>query len=164
MIQRKICMLGGFAVGKTSLVRRYVQSLFSDEYHSTIGVKIDKKVVTVGDHKVQLMLWDLAGEDRFCGIRASYLRGSAGFILVADGTRPDTLEQVISLREKAVKAAGDVPCVLALNKTDLVDQWCVSDLQSQALRAQGLEVLLTSAKTGQGVEGLFSTLAQRVAQ
>ena len=62
MIQKKICMLGAFAVGKTSLVKRYVHSMFSDKYLSTVGVKIDKKVLHNGDSEVMLMLWDLYGD------------------------------------------------------------------------------------------------------
>ena len=81
MIQKKICMLGTLAVGKTSLVRRFVQSMFGENYKTTIGVKVDKKTVTLEGREVQLMLWDLAGEDRFNGLQTTYVRGSAGLIL-----------------------------------------------------------------------------------
>src|ERR1041385_1285654 len=91
-IQRKICMLGGFGVGKTSLVKRYVESIFSETYLTTVGVKIDKKTVDLSDLIVNLILWDVAGEDDISSLRMSYLRGSAGYVLVADGTRPSTLE------------------------------------------------------------------------
>src|SRR5262249_60783243 len=92
MLQKKICMLGGFSVGKTSLVKRYVESVFSEAYLTTVGVKIDKKIVDLGERAVNLILWDVAGEDDVSTVKMSYLRGSAGYVLVADGTRPSTLE------------------------------------------------------------------------
>ena len=92
MLQKKVCLLGGFGVGKTSLVRRYVQSIFSDTYLTTVGVKIEKKMVNVGAAEVALILWDIAGEDDITGIRTSYLRGAAGYFLVVDVTRGETLE------------------------------------------------------------------------
>ena len=97
-LKKKICLLGSFGVGKTSLVARFVHSLFSDKYHTTVGVKIDKKTVDLGDRAVNLILWDVAGEDDISTLRMSYLRGSAGYVLVADGTRPSTLEVALSLR------------------------------------------------------------------
>src|ERR1051325_7234218 len=74
LIQKKICMLGAYAVGKTSLVARFVRSIFSEKYHTTIGVKIDKKTLRVDDQELSLILWDLAGEDDFYQVRMSYLR------------------------------------------------------------------------------------------
>ena len=85
MIQKKVCMLGGTGVGKTSLVSQFVTSLFSDSYMTTIGVKVDKKVVAVEDREVTLVLWDIYGEDEFQTVRPSYLRGASGYLLVADG-------------------------------------------------------------------------------
>src|SRR5580700_10653949 len=104
MLQKKICMLGSFSVGKTSLVRRFVESIFSDRYLTTVGVKIDKKVVQVNGQDVTVMLWDLYGEDEFQKIRMSYLRGASGYLLVADGTRLATLEKTIAIKEEAEKA------------------------------------------------------------
>jgi small GTP-binding protein len=86
MTQKKICMLGSFSVGKTSLVARYVSSVFSDKYLTTVGVKIDKKTVAVDGADVTLLLWDIYGEDDFQKLRMSYLRGASGYLLVVDGT------------------------------------------------------------------------------
>ena len=119
VIQKKICMLGGFGVGKTSLVSRYVHSLFSDKYLTTVGVKIEKKAVDLGTDRVDLMIWDLYGEDDFQKIRTSYLRGSAGYLLVADGTCRSTLATAVALQETAERAAGRVPFILLVNKADL---------------------------------------------
>ena len=99
MIQKKICMLGSFAVGKTSLVRRFVHSMFTDKYLTTVGVKIDNKKLVYGDKEVSLLLWDLYGEDEFQRVQTSYLRGSSGLLLVADGTRPETVDKAIELNQ-----------------------------------------------------------------
>jgi hypothetical protein len=155
-------MLGGFSVGKTSLVRRFVQSVFSDTYLTTVGVKIDKKIVELPGRTVNLILWDLAGEDDTSSLRMSYLRGAAGYVLVADGTRASTLDVAVSLRERAEAEYGFLPSVLLLNKSDLKDQWVIGDDEVTALRQNGWWVQSSSARTGDGVEDVFKDLAVRV--
>jgi len=159
MLQRKICMLGAFSVGKTSLVRRFVESVFSDTYLTTVGVKIDKKTVNVSGRTVNLILWDIAGEDGTGSLRISYLRGAAGYVLVADGTRPATLEVALSLRERANAECGPVPFVMLLNKHDLVEDWALSDADIGALRDNGWWVQPSSARTGERVDEAFEHLA-----
>ena len=161
-LQKKICMLGGFSVGKTSLVRRYVQSIFSDTYLTTVGVKIDKKTVALGDRPVSLILWDLAGEDDLASLRLSYLRGAAGYVLVADGTRPATLEIALSIRKRVEVDYGALPFAMLINKYDLQDQWAISEEKLEELRRDGWWVRPSSARTGEGVEDAFTDLAQRV--
>ena len=119
MIQRKVCMIGAFAVGKTSLVRRYVHSLFSEQYMTTVGVKIDRKLVDQAGQPCALLLWDLYGEDEFQRVQLSYLRGSSGLLIVADGTRQRTLDKALELRDKAhlfclALAAGSIEDMLRL--------------------------------------------------
>ncbi|MGH9776045.1 MAG: Rab family GTPase [Candidatus Acidiferrales bacterium] len=160
MIQKKICMLGSFSVGKTSLVRRFVESVFSDKYLTTVGVKIDKKVLQVGGQDMTLMLWDIYGEDEFQKLRMSYLRGASGFLFVADGTRRATLDKALAIREEAVKAFGPAKFVLVLNKTDLVEQWEIEPEKEEELRGRGWSVIRSSARTGEGVELAFSGLAK----
>ncbi len=109
MIKKKVCMLGAFAVGKTSLVQRFVHSIFSEKYKTTLGVKIDKKSIDIDDAPVELILWDLAGEDEFMKVRNSYLRGSAGYLLVADGTRPETLGIAEQLKSRVNDEVGEIP-------------------------------------------------------
>ncbi len=162
--QKKVCMLGAFSVGKTSLVKRFVQSIFSETYLTTVGVKIDKKNVELSDRIVTLILWDLAGEDDIASLRMSYLRGSAGYVLVADGTRPSTLEIALSLRRRVEADFGALPFVLLVNKSDLREQWAISDEDIEALRGSGWWVQATSARTGEGVEDAFRALAERVAR
>lgn len=162
MIQKKICMLGSFAVGKTSLVQRFVQSIYSDKYHTTVGVKVDKKVVLVGADQVTLLLWDLEGAETEHELRKSYLRGASGYLLVADGTRNDTLDKALALQSRAEETIGSVPFLLLLNKSDLEEMWDVDSLELDSLKERDWQITKTSAKTGQGVEEAFLNLAQRV--
>jgi small GTP-binding protein len=163
MIQKKICMLGSFAVGKTSLVRRFVHSLYSDKYHTTIGVKIEKKVVPLdAGRELTLMLWDIYGEDKLQKVRMSYLRGAAGYLLVVDSTRSASLAVAQQLHATVQAEVGALPYVLVLNKCDLVDQ---QDLDAQAVAALGqgsVATLHTSAATGAGVDEAFERLARKL--
>jgi small GTP-binding protein len=155
-------MLGAFAVGKTSLVSRFVHSVFSDKYLTTVGVKIDKKPVTVDGRSVNLLIWDLAGEDELMKVRTSYLRGAAGYLLVADGTRSYTLETAFALRARVEDALGPLPYVILLNKADLEEEWELDAAATEGVAAGGHRVVRTSAKTGEGVEEAFRALAAEI--
>jgi small GTP-binding protein len=163
-LQKKICMLGAFSVGKTSLVKRFIQSVFSEAYLTTVGVKIDKKTVELPHRTVTLILWDLAGEDDISSLRMSYLRGAAGYVLVADGTRAATLEVALSLQRRVEADFGPLPFVLLLNKNDLREGWAIGDEEIERLRQSGWWVRSTSARSGEGVDEAFGTLAERVAR
>lgn len=162
MIQKKICMLGTFAVGKTSLVRRFVESVYSDKYHTTVGVKVDKKTVKVGEVETTLLLWDIEGTESEHDLRKSYLRGASGYLLVADGTRKDTVYQALALQSRAEEAIGPVPFLLLLNKADLTDMWEIDGRERTALEQKNWKVISTSAKTGQGVEDAFIHLTEKM--
>lgn len=162
MIQKKVCVLGAFAVGKTSLVRRFVTSMFSDRYHTTIGVKIDCKELMLNGNGLNLVIWDIHGEDVFQRVRSSYLRGAAGYLLVVDGTRSSTLDQMLTLQARAQEAIGNAPFVVLLNKADLSEQWDLEEDPIADLEARGWTVIMTSAKTGAGVDAAFDTLARRL--
>jgi small GTP-binding protein len=153
-------MLGGFSVGKTSLVERYVHSLFSDKYLSTVGVKISKKILALDNTKMTLVLWDMEGKDIYTNVNLAYLRGAMGFFTVADGTRKETLEMALSLREAAMKIAGDIPFCLLVNKADVQDQWEITEAMLAPLAEKGIPILRTSAKTGEGVDAAFAALAR----
>jgi len=159
MIQKKICMLGSFSVGKTSLVRRVITSEFNEKYHTSIGVKVDKKIFRVGDQDVTLVLWDIYGEDAFQKMQMSYLRGMSGYFMVADGTRRQTVDVALALQQKVAEAMGAIPFVFLLNKCDLADQWEVDPDDEKNISARGLTPLRTSAKTGENVEEAFVRLA-----
>lgn len=162
MIQKKICMLGAFAVGKTSLVSRFVHSIFSDAYLTTVGVKIEKKSVHVGDRQVDLIVWDLYGEDDFQKVRMSYLRGASGYLLVVDGTRRATLDTAFALHESAEREIGRVPFLLVVNKFDLESDWEIDEGMLADVARRGWRLVRTSAKTGDGVEEAFERLARAV--
>ena len=155
-------MLGAFAVGKTSLVAQYVHSVFSEKYLTTIGVKIDRKEVKIGDDEISLMLWDIHGEDEFQKVRASYLRGTAGYLLVVDPTRPDTLETAIKLHDMTASAIGDIPFLLLLNKSDIEANWKIDPAQLEELEQRGWRLRKTSAKLDENVEESFRELADLV--
>jgi small GTP-binding protein len=162
MIQKKVCMLGAFAVGKTSLVTRFVTSLFSDKYLTTVGVKINKKTVQVKDQDIDLLLWDIYGEDDFQKLRISYLRGASGYLLIVDGTRRSTLEKALQLQHSVEASLGQVPFVVVLNKADLTSEWEIDDPAIAGLAARGWTLIKGSAKTGLGVEEMFLTLVDKM--
>jgi small GTP-binding protein len=162
MIQKKICMVGAFAVGKTSLVARFVESIFSEKYHTTVGVKISKKALQVGDQEWHLILWDLAGEDEFLQIRTSYLRGSAGYLLVVDGTRRATLDTAMSIQQRIVDTVGNIPFVVLFNKSDLTNEWEIANDAFEELSHKDWSWLKASAKTGEGVDEAFLTLITKM--
>jgi small GTP-binding protein len=162
MMQKKICMLGGFAVGKTSLVTQFIDRSFSEKYYTTVGVRIEKKALQLDGKEWHLIVWDLAGEDEFLQIRPSYLRGSSGYLLVADGTRRATLDAAMKIQQRVRDTIGDVPFVLMLNKSDLTDEWEVTERTIGALSRMGWTWLKTSAKTGAGVEEAFLTLVGKM--
>lgn len=154
-------MLGAFSVGKTCLVRRFVESIFSETYLTTVGVKIDKKTVTLPSQTVNLILWDLAGEDDISSLRLSYLRGCAGYVLVADGTRRSTLDVALSIHDRVEAEYGKLPFVMLLNKSDLAEQWSTSEADIAELEGRGWWLRRSSARTGEAVEEAFNNLAIR---
>jgi len=162
MLQKKICMLGAFAVGKTSLVRRYVESIYSDAYHTTVGVKISNKVVQVNNSEVKLVLWDVYGEDEFQRMSWKYLQGAFGYLLVADGTRPATLDKALALEQKARAEVGALPFVFVVNKCDLVNDWQFDATLESQLVARNWSIVRSSAKTGEGVDEAFAQLTGKM--
>ncbi|MCP4670603.1 MAG: GTP-binding protein [Desulfobacula sp.] len=162
MIKKKVCMLGAFAVGKTSLVQRYVHSIFSDRYHTTVGVKIEKAQVQIEDTNVDLIIWDLHGEDDFQHVRLSYLKGSSGCIYVVDGTRETTLATALNLKEIVENKIGKIPFILIVNKLDLKDQWEINPATLNDIQDNGIIVIKTSAKTGKEVKEAFHLLTKNM--
>ena len=163
MVQKKICMIGDFGVGKTSLVARFVRQTFSDKYLTTVGVKIDTKLVKLADgSQVKLILWDIAGSDSLAATTISYLRGAMGFLFVVDSTRRPTLDSVLKLHEAIIKQQGEKPFVVLLNKVDLEQEWEMDEALISEKEQQGWKILSTSAKTGLNVEEAFLELATQM--
>ncbi|MDL2259948.1 GTP-binding protein [Deltaproteobacteria bacterium OttesenSCG-928-K17] len=162
MINKKICMLGSLAVGKTALVQQFVRSIFSDSYLSSVGVKISKKSLIMDDGEtVNLLLWDLEGQDDYNAVNTSYIKGANGLFFVADGTRGETLSVALMLRNTALDILGqDIPHILIVNKEDISATWEITDKVLDSLASSGITVIKTSAKTGNNVENIFHTLAK----
>lgn len=154
-------MLGAFAVGKTSLVQRFVNSIFSEKYQTTIGVKIDQKLVNINNIEVNLMLWDIHGEDNFQKVKPSYIMGASGYFIVVDVTREQTLDVGLSLQSMAEQMSKGAPYILLLNKIDIdKEEWEISDDSIAKLNSNGINVIQTSAKDGTGVEEAFIRLTE----
>jgi len=162
MIQKKICMLGSFAVGKTSLVRRFVENMFSDKYMTTIGVKIEKKLIEIKQQNLTLVIWDIAGENGFHQIQSTYLRGMSGYILVVDKTRTSTLDIALKIQKTVGQAFQNVPYILLVNKMDLTGQWDIQESIIDKMQQESWDIFRTSAKTGQSVEEAFDRLAVKM--
>ncbi len=159
MIRKKICLLGASAVGKTSLAQRFVKSIYSEKYHTTLGAKIDKKSIDIDGKEVTLLVWDLQGEDDEFKIRPSFLRGASGFLLVVDLTRHETLVTAFSIYKMIQDSIGGLPFVVLFNKDDLTDSFEVTQDQMDEMKQHGWKMLRTSAKTGENVEIAFRLLA-----
>jgi len=164
LILKKVCMLGDFAVGKTSLVRRFVHESFDDRYLSSIGVKVSRKEVTLReDFGISLLVWDLAGGEEFTGLQTNYLRGAAGALLVCDLTRADTLPSIEKYAERLRDVTPQAVVIVVGNKDDLIGQVEVESEQLTALAKKiDAKFLITSAKSGAGVEDSFHTLAKQM--
>ncbi len=158
---RKICLLGDFGVGKTSLVSRFVRNTYSDKYLTTVGVKVDSKLVEAGGRSTKLVIWDIAGKSTLDLLNQTYLRGATGLILVADGTREPTLRSALYLLMQGRGVIGDPAAVMLVNKLDLIDRWELLPNTLADLR-KTMPVFETSAKTGDGVEEAFAALAGRM--
>lgn len=160
---RKICLLGHFAVGKTSLCRRFVDNAFSHNYHSTVGVNVVTKTVVLDDDvSVKLVIWDIAGELARPQLLDSYLRGTHGCLLVADGCRAETLDGVDQLHAHLRGHNTGIATVCLVNKMDLEDHWETPPEWLQQRRHKGWQVQRTSALSGAGVEAGFTALAQQL--
>lgn len=153
---KKVVILGHFGVGKTSLIRRFVDNQFSDQYKVTIGVHISKKVVSLSEEEsISLILWDLEGTDSLDQIRDAYLLGTHGVIFVFDVTRPSTFQQLKTDLKIVSNKLPDRPLLVVGNKKDLVSEEDLTDLLQEHNISHDY---LTSAKTGDTVEDVFLNL------
>ncbi len=164
MISKKICMLGSFSVGKTSLVQQYTYSIFSSRYLSTLGVKICKKPTVVNGQEVNLVLWDIEGQDDYSSVTTVYLRGCMGALLVVDGTRRETLETALTLRQVMLSQVGNIPHLLLINKHDLEADWEITEQDLVPLKKLGISMLKTSAKLDHNVDEAFMLLTKQMVE
>ena len=161
-IKVKVVLLGNPAVGKTSLIRKFVYDMYSDDYIGTLGTKVSKKTVEIDGKQVTMMVWDLMGEHEFRRIQRMAFTGTQGALIVCDLTRRETLEGFDFWPSNLMEVAGEVPIIFLGNKNDLPDkQISAEDIGPYAER-YGTEYYLTSAKTGEHVDEAFHNLARKI--
>lgn len=159
--QKKVCLVGDFAVGKTSLIRRFVEGIFDDKYLTTVGVVVSRKTLTVGDDSIKLLIWDLAGGRDFA--QPGYLAGVAGALLVCDLTRASTLNVFKPYARQIKEVNPQAQLVLLGNKADLTDERAITDEQLGGVSAEiDAPILLTSAKSGENVDAAFLLMGRQL--
>jgi small GTP-binding protein len=157
----KLCLLGDGAVGKTSLVRRYVFDVFDDKYLMSFGTKVTKKSFRVGEVDLDLMIWDILGQKSQEALHAAYYRGAAGALAVCDFTRPDTMDNLKTWLGSFRSMVGDMPVIILGNKSDLERKFTLAELEAFGASV-GCQVIETSAKTGLNVEHAFSEMGKKL--
>jgi len=168
ILNKKICLLGEYGVGKTSLIRRFVYDLFSDDYITTIGVKVTEKLLPPVEKEKRMqqfrfMIWDIAGSEEGAIKHENYWVGASGALIVTDLCRPDTFSYTSSIIEKLMTIVNDPSIVIVGNKADLIPANELKPLETtlkEIAQTYRCPVLLTSAKTGKRVEASFNRLAQ----
>ncbi len=160
----KICLLGEANVGKTSLVYRYIENKFRENYKSTLGVNLLKKDMSIpGYGDVSAQIWDLGGQESFKSLRKLYLEGANAAFVVFDRTKKKTFEKCDDWIESFRESRGNAPIVLLGNKSDLEQQIKITETEaSDYTKAHQIELVLTSAKTGENVENAFIDLTKRI--
>ena len=157
-IAKKICLIGRFAVGKTSLVKQYIEQQFGGKYKTTVGVSISTKNIVIDDKEVAMVIWDIAGFEQD-GHYQHYLRGVHGLIWVLDGTEPESFKILDTISE-SLPEIKQIPSVCFVNKHDLQDEWLITDKEIEQLKEFNYAVFNSSAKTGENVEKGFVKLAE----
>jgi small GTP-binding protein len=171
-MKMKICMVGEGAVGKTSLIRRFVLDEFDDKYLQTLGTKVSKKEMVVDypeknvELQIDMTIWDIMGQKGFRELlKEAYFYGAKGVIAVCDVTRKDTLSELDDWIEGVYSVTGRVPIEFLANKVDLIENKAIADTDlEQASRAYDSRFYFTSAKTGENVEDAFKQLAEKIAR
>lgn len=167
-VKAKICLVGDVAVGKTSLIKRFVQDSFDDRYIATVGTKVTKKTVDVMWKGVpatlDMMVWDIMGEKGFRALlRDAYFEGAQGVLAVCDLTRKETFYDLNNWVTMVRKQVGNVPIVFLGNKADLGERIVVTAEELENLgQIHGAPTFRTSAKTGTGVNDVFRVLADAI--
>ena len=170
LIKKKICLLGSFAVGKTSLVERFVHNRFEEKYLTTIGVRVSQKILPPirnpeSGQRTQfnLLIWDIERIEKFDSVVRNYYRGAAGALAVADVTRPETIPTLQEIVDTFRSVTPEAQLLIVGNKLDIFEQ----DKKTLALLKRtashfSTECFLSSAKTGEQVEEVFMILAQKI--
>ncbi len=170
-IKMKVCLVGEAAVGKTSLIRRFVHDNFDDKYIQTLGTKVSKKEIeleTEGEDRIQvdMTIWDIMGQKGFRELlKEAYFYGAKGIIAVCDVSRKATLDDLDDWIEGVYSVTGRIPIEIFANKVDLGNKMEFGEEQvEQFSKAYDSPFHFTSAKTGENVEDAFKSLALRIAE
>ena len=166
-IGKKVVLLGDPAVGKTSLIRKFVMDFFDDKYLETLGTKVTNKVLKFQDPEkkmhieLRMSIWDIMGQESYRLIQKSAFRAASGAILVADLTRKETLDNLDNWISELFNITGVIPVIFVGNKKDLIENVSEKNENLEHLSKSYLTVFyLTSAKTGENVDDAFETLGQ----
>ena len=168
-VKKKVCLIGDPAVGKTSLIRKYVTDIFDDKYIGTLGTKVTKKRVIIEkpdiNYDLTLAIWDILGQKEFQRIQNMAYRGAKGVFLVCDLTRKDTLDGLREWREAITQVAEDIPSIILANKCDLdTKEFGENEIKSIASQMNNAPYLITSAKTGDNVNQAFYRIGEFVVE
>ncbi|MHA2406632.1 MAG: Rab family GTPase [Candidatus Hermodarchaeia archaeon] len=157
----KIVVVGDAAVGKTSLIVRYVKGVFNPSYIITLGVNFFVQDINIGDKTLRLQIWDTAGQERFGPVRQKYYKGARGALLVFDLANPTSFERLDFWIKEVKQACGDIPIVFVGNKADL-RSGVTSDQIQEFASGYDLQYVETSAKTGMNTVKPFILLAPQI--
>ncbi len=161
MYNKKICIVGAGAVGKSSLIKRFLGGDFDQAETATVGAKINKKVLEIEGDKLQLMLWDIEGQSQLSPESMNYFKGASAMVYVVDGTRLHTLGAAIGLRLEIETHLGySLPSIILFNKSDLAERWEISHNMIIDVEIGGNLSILTSCKEGSGVNMAFGLLGR----
>ena len=164
----KVCVFGDGAVGKTTLVNRYLTGNFSQSYKITIGADFYIKKLDIGDKGITLQIWDFAGEDKFRFLLPTYASGSSGGIFMYDITRHSSIENVenwLEVFKKSFKSRFiDIPLIMVGGKNDLEEKRVISNEEGSemAKKHNFYEHIECSSKTGENVEEIFKSISQKM--
>ncbi|MCK5559438.1 MAG: GTP-binding protein [Thermoplasmata archaeon] len=167
-VKAKICLIGDWGVGKTSLIRKFVLDQFDDKYLVTFGTKVSKKRIKFKKYKdsvtdLNMVIWDIMGQDEFKVIQKNAYSGTHAALIVCDITRKDTLKTIKKWRDDIFSVTKEIPVVVLANKSDLQDQrkFKIDDLTKVASEINA-KYFFTSAKTGQNVESAFRAIGKKL--
>jgi small GTP-binding protein len=156
----KLVVLGDPSVGKTSLVRHFCEGYFSEDYLATIGVSFLRKELTIDEHTVGLQIWDLGGTNMFSNVRANYIKGSHGALVLFDLTEKGTLVSVSNWVQDVVRVVGKIPMIIIGNKSDLPHNKKLIQKAESLAQELGSQLVIASAKTGDQMNEAFKTISR----